>query len=152
MSRYILIAAATLLAVLGGGASFAQAAPRQGSEAANIVDFQSFWAGFRKAAMNDDMAAVEAMASFPLKTKGELDDDPVKAVGTPAFAPLFHTSLKEAANMRGSNGSTLAFLRANPVFPKIDLDGGGAQRIGGLVFRRQADGWKLSMIYRSDED
>ncbi|WP_424632015.1 hypothetical protein [Bradyrhizobium sp. SYSU BS000235] len=119
---------------------------------ANVVDFQSFWALFRQAVMNDDTAAIEAMVSFPLKAKGELDDDPIKAIGKPAFGPVLRASLKEAANMRGFSGSTLDFLRANPVFPKVDLDGGGAQRIGGLLFRRQTNGWKLSMIYRSDGD
>jgi hypothetical protein len=150
--RYVLIAAAALLATFDGNAVLAQAARPQGSEAANIMDFQSFWGNFRQAVMNDDTAAIEAMVNFPLKTKGELDDDPVRAIGKPAFGPLLRASLKEDANLRGFSGSTLDFLRANPVFPKSDMDGGGAQRIGSLVFQRQTTGWKLSMIYRSDGD
>ncbi|MGY5776323.1 hypothetical protein [Rhizobium sp. LEGMi135b] len=67
--------------------------------------------------MNGDVAAIEALTVFPLKTKGQLHDDPVKAIGKRAVAPLLSSRLKEDANMRGFSGSTLDFLRANPVFP-----------------------------------
>lgn len=150
--RHVLIVAATVLATFDGGAALAQAARPQESKAANIMDFQSFWGRFREAVMSDDTAAIEAMVNFPLKTKGELDDDPVKAIGKPAFGRLLQASLKEGTNMRDFNGSTLDFLRANPVFPKINMDGGEAQRVGGLVFQRTTKGWKLSMIYRSGGD
>lgn len=148
--RYALVAAATAFAMLSGHPGLAQAAA-QGSVATQAADFQSFWEPFRKAVMNDDMAAIEAMVNFPLETKGELDDEPVKAIGKPAFAALFRTSLKQDANVRNFSGSTLDFVRANSVFPQADLDGSGSQRIGSLVFQRQKNGWKLSMIYRSDE-
>jgi hypothetical protein len=150
--RYALVAAAAAFAMLGGHVGLARAARAQGAEAAQAVDFQSFWGPFRTAVMNDDTAAIEPMVNFPLKTKGELDDEPVKAIGKPAFAALLRTSLKQDANVRNFSGSTLDFVRANPVFPKADLDGGGSQRIGSLVFQQQKNGWKLSMIYRSDED
>lgn len=150
--RYFLIVAATVFATFDGSAPFTQAAQAQGADAAGSVDFRPFWQRFRQAVMSDDAKAIESMVNFPLKTKGELDDDPVKSVGKPAFGPLLRASLQEDANMRGFNGSTLDFLRANAVFPKADLDGSGAQRIGSLVFQRGKSGWKLSMIYRSDGD
>ncbi|WP_168879280.1 hypothetical protein [Rhizobium sp. P28RR-XV] len=146
-----LLAMAAVLSPFRVGAASAQVSLHQGSEAANLTEFQSFWAHFRQAVMNDDIAAIEALTVFPLKTKGQLDDDPVKAIGKRAFAPLLRSRLKEDANMRGFSGNTLDFLRANPVFPRIDVDGSGDQNVGSLVFRRQTNGWKLSMIYRADD-
>jgi len=149
MFRFALIVGATALATISdNNAAHAQAVPQQVSESVKITDFQSFWGLFRKAVMNNDTKTIDAMVVFPLKTKGDLDDDPVKAIGKPAFGPLFQASLNEDANMRDFSGSTLDFLRANPVFPETDMDGSGAQRIGSLLFQRQPDGWKLSMIYR----
>lgn len=154
MRRYrdVLIAVATVLAAVDDNAVLAQVTRSQLSAAANAVDFQRFWERFRQAVMNNDAAAIEAMVAFPFRIKGELDDDPVKTIDKPAFSRFFRASLRERAYMRHFNGSTLDFLRANPVFPKIELDGDGAQRIGNLLFQQRSDGWRLTMIYRSEDD
>jgi hypothetical protein len=142
----VLLGAAALLVVTGHGTAEAAAA-NPAAAVASGVDFQPFWAGFRKAVLAHDVAAIEAMTRFPLKAKGELDDDPAKPISKAGFPPMLAAILKSDANVRGFQGTTQDFVQSHPTFPVDKLDGGGHQRVGDLVFQQGPGGWALAMVY-----
>jgi hypothetical protein len=144
----VLMGTAALLVMAGYGKAEGATVPKPVSAAvAAGVEFQPFWAGFRKAVLAHDVAAIEAMTRFPLKAKGELDDDPAKPISKAGFPPVLAAILKGDANVRGFQGTTQDFVQSHPTFPVDKLDGGGHQRVGDLVFQRGAGGWALAMVY-----
>lgn len=150
--RAVLIGSIALVSASCGRSADAAPNASKSMTAPTATGFQPFWAAFRKAALANDMVAVAGMTSFPLKAKGELDDAPVKTITRAAFPLLFAAILKEDANVRGFQGTTLDFIRANPAFPAGKLDGGGHQQLGDLVFGQGSGGWNLAMVYQPDAE
>jgi len=59
-------------------------------------DYKTFWKEFRKAMLNSDSIKLQQMTTFPLKTHGNLDEDPKVNIQGKDFYKVFKGMLEES--------------------------------------------------------
>lgn len=64
-------------------------------------DIKAFWIDFRNAVLSDDPAEIKKYVKFPLKTRGDEDDDPIIEVDEDKFGEVFALYLAKAGELAG---------------------------------------------------
>lgn len=117
--------------------------------------FVAFWAEFRRAALAGDTARVVALTRFPFRTRGPMDDDPVRRHARPAFPRLFFGRLLAADPGLRPTPDTMRDLLARTERPRGDAVDPGRRdaRVGDFVFARAGRGapWRFTMAYTPDD-
>ena len=133
----------------------AAAEPADAQDAAARAALAVFWTRFRTAALAGDPAAVAALARFPFRTRGEMDDDPTRTHDRAAFAALLPRLLAQDPGLAAEPETVRDLIARTAVLPADALDADGRRaRLGPLVFERAAGegGWRLAMAYLADGD
>jgi hypothetical protein len=106
-------------------------------------DLKQFWLAFRRATLEKDWQKLEDLTSFPLTIRGELDRDPIRRVSRRDFPKIFDRFLKQGVF---SPNEQLEFIR-NTTTIDTAVDSGGICRIGDMIFKKAAAGWRLDTLY-----
>jgi hypothetical protein len=106
-------------------------------------DLNQFWLVFRRATLEKDWQKVKELTSFPLTVRGELDGDPIQRVGRAKFSKIFDRFLKEGVF---SPNEQLEFIRNTTTIDSA-VSSGDMCRIGDMIFKRTATGWRLNTLY-----
>lgn len=124
-----------------------------GDTTPDLRDAGIFWLAFRQALIDGDTAKLTSWARFPLKVRGELDDDPIRTIEKSQFTTLI------AALMNQRAGDEVHATMRDQVVATTTLDsrsfGGGDGKdffgVGPMNFRRVGGRWKLTEVYESAE-
>src|SRR5581483_2249157 len=106
-------------------------------------DLKQFWSTFRSAVLQKDWSTLEDLTNFPVLVRGELDRDPVHQVRRSEFRTVFERFLKEGVF---SPGEQLKLIRSTTTI-EAESNSGELCRVGDMVFRKTAKGWRLSRLY-----
>ncbi len=109
-------------------------------------ELKQFWGAFRNAALQQDWSKLEEFTNFPLIVRGELDQDPIFRIDRGKFPIIFERFLKEGVF---SPNEQLHVIR-NTTTIKVDANSRDRCRIGDMVFKRTAKGWRLYTLYMQD--
>ena len=115
-----------------------------------IYSFPEFWRKFRIAVLNSDSIQLITMTTFPFKTHGPLDDDPMVEYKKEKFATVFQAFLKQNSGLNLEGGTELEEIKKATKPKEKDVDGNYA-RVGDLVFNKNNEGWKLTLAYLNNE-
>ncbi len=110
----------------------------------HLYDFNIFLGAFKKAILDKDSVALKSMTRFPLKTRGDLDTDPIIEYVEKDFMNIFNDFLQRptGTNINDLNESQLELLTKTN-----DSEPGDYHRIGDMVFEKVDDKWNLVFIY-----
>jgi len=106
-------------------------------------ELQQFWSTFRNAVIERNWSTLEDLTNFPVLVRGELDRDPVHQVRRSEFRTVFERFLKEGVF---SPGEQLKLIRSTTTI-QAESNSGELCRVGDMVFRKTAKGWRLSRLY-----
>jgi hypothetical protein len=138
IARQIRNAVLVVCAIHAGG-STVTACPRSIAD----PDLNRVWIAFRNAALQQDWSKLEEITNFPLIVRGELDQDPIFRIDRSKFPTIFERFLKEGVF---SPNEQLQVIR-NTTTIKVDANSRDRCRIGDMVFKRTAKGWRLYTLY-----
>jgi hypothetical protein len=110
----------------------------------HLHDFNIFLGAFKKAVLESDSVALKSMTRFPLKTRGDLDTDPIIEYAEKDFIKIFNDFLQRptGTNINNLNESQLELLTKTNY-----LEPAESHRIGDMVFEKVDDKWNLVFIY-----
>ena len=151
MPRFIFARFATVALIACGQAASARADGGEQAAAAASAGFDSYWTAFRAAVLAHDMKTVAALSAAPVRSKGQLDDDPIRMVPPVRLPAELARALATPAGDQGIGPSTLDRIRTTPHLSARELDGGNHQRFGSLGFTRVRGRWTLTTIYRASD-
>lgn len=128
------------------------------------VAFQAFWTIFRQAALDENYSELKKHCMFPLPTRGEMDNDPIISYSETEFQTLFSAFLQSPTglNLDNFNETQKDYLKQNEQItfnenklPMLTVDSEkenqATAHISSMVFTKEPQGWKLSMLYLDEE-
>jgi hypothetical protein len=110
-------------------------------------EFQAFWTEFRQAVTANDKNKVVAMTRFPFKTRGLIDDDPVKTYSRESFLKIWDQLLQSDPGDSPDASTMQRFLERKTTISVRDSAGIGAFHIGRFVFEKIKEKWLFTMAY-----
>ncbi|MBI2096501.1 MAG: hypothetical protein HYT43_02625 [Candidatus Taylorbacteria bacterium] len=120
-------------------------APKIEREAEN---FQSFWRTFRAAVVAGDTNGVMARTAFPFKTRGPLDDDPVKTHPAEEFPAMLAMLLRQDAGVAAAETPMKDLIARTDTVAERNFDRGHKTvRLGAFVFQVVDGKWWFTMAY-----
>ena len=128
-----------------------ESAAARAAETAAVADtsVQHFWTEFRRAALAGDVARVAALTSFPLRTRGPMDDDPEVTHDRVAFAALFRRLMAQDPGLAAAPETMRALLDRTHALGPRELSPEQA-RVGAFEFARTPVGWRLVFAYTEE--
>jgi len=115
-----------------------------------LESFQTFWKSFRESIVDAKPDAVAALTQFPFKTRGTLDDAPVRSVDQAGFAGALEEVLGQDPGLSSKPETMRDLILRTETVDERAMSGSGMARIGSLVFSNTAAGWRLTMAYTDD--
>lgn len=115
--------------------------------------FRFFWVEFRKAVLDNDVAAVKSLTRFPFETKGPLEDDPKKKFVAKEFDLLWPRLLETDPHSWGPLRDSMKELierREEPSVEEIATEPSGQVQVGVFVFRKIKNRWWLTRAIVSE--
>jgi hypothetical protein len=106
--------------------------------------FRFFWVEFRKAVLDNDVAAIKSLTRFPFETKGPLEDDPKKKFVAREFDLLWPRLLETDPHSWGPLRDSMKELierREEPSVEEISTEPSGLVQVGVFVFRKIKNRW-----------
>lgn len=130
-------------------AACAQQSPRQDASQAG---FQTFWEEFRSVVLASDKAKIQSLASFPFRTRGPSDSDPIISHDPASFSVLLDTLLLQDPGLKPEPETMRALIdRTASVSASSMGDGGQSARIGSFVFQWSGGRWRFAMAYTEEQ-
>ena len=156
--RSITLAAIIAAALLGSSvaaSSDAQAASRHrhtrsGVTAADVREFQTFWTGFRQAALYGTAEQVMDHAKFQFRKKQHAGQYPGDEVGRREFKVLLKDTLECRASYNPKSENLARYLERKTKVTARDLTSANFTRLADFEFTRTDLGWKLTAIHEPD--
>ncbi len=115
--------------------------------------FRFYWVDFRRAVLDNDVAAVKSMTRFPFETKGPLEDDPKKKFVAKEFDLLWPRLLETDPHSWGPLRDSMKELiarREEPSVEEISTEPTGQVQVGVFVFRKIKNRWWLTRAIISE--
>ncbi|HYD54447.1 MAG TPA: hypothetical protein VEA99_17550 [Gemmatimonadaceae bacterium] len=110
---------------------------------------QVFWVAFRRAALDDDVERVAQLTQFPLRTRGQSDEDPEVVVERASFPSLFARLMRQDPGLAAAPETMRALLERTTALGPREL-GPAQARVGALEFARTGAGWRLVFAYTEE--
>jgi len=112
-------------------------------------DFQLFWNAFRQAILDNDSVRLVKMTNFPLKSHGNLDDDPQPLIAKGKFYQFLQKCLNEQTGMTPNNETNLDYIKRtiNLVDDRYYTHQTDWCRVSSFEFQKIENNWKLTLIY-----
>jgi hypothetical protein len=117
---------------------------------ANQTDFNSFWRELRPALLAANAESVARLTKFPFTVRGELDDDPVRAIERPAF-PGLRQLLAQDVGLSPEPESLSRYLKRVDTVPPRAIAGTVA-RVASMQFVLGSDGWRFVGAYPGESE
>lgn len=110
--------------------------------------FRKFWSDFRQATLAGDKGKVASLASFPFKTRGPLDSDPVKTYERAEFLTIFEKLLAQDPGLSREPETMRHFIERTAIVEERMLGNGGrAAKVGAFTFERLGGRWRFTQAY-----
>lgn len=116
---------------------------------ANQTDFNSYWRELRPALLAANAESVARLTKFPFTVRGELDDDPVRAIERPAFPDILRQLLAQDVGLSPEPEPLSRYLKRVGAVPPNAVAGTSA-RVASMQFALGADGWRFVGAYLGD--
>jgi len=111
-------------------------------------DFGAFWVDFRAAVVRRDRGSIAAMARFPFRTRGELDESPEKECDRAGFDRILDSLLSQDVGLSREPESMRDYIGRLERAPAGAAQGDAA-RVGQFEFRRIEGRWLWVKSYVS---
>jgi hypothetical protein len=118
---------------------------------ANQTDFNSYWRELRPALLAANAEAVARLTKFPFTVRGELDDDPVRAIERPAFPAILQQLLAQDVGLSPEPEPLSRYLKRVETVPPSAVTGTAA-RIASMQFALGSDGWRFVGAYLGESE
>ncbi len=118
---------------------------------ANQIDFNSYWRELRPALLTANAESVARLTKFPFTVRGELDDDPVRAIERPAFPAMLRQLLAQDVGLSPEPESLTQYLKRVDTVPPSAVSGTTA-RVAGMQFALGPDGWRFVGAYLGESE
>lgn len=131
--------------------------PTQEINTSTEQDFSKFWTAFRNAVLENNMAEIKKRTSFPLLTRGEMDNSAVIPVSEKEFDSVFSVFLETPTGLNANdfNETERQYIKANPTITfnenKLPMMSDSTASITSMEFKKYNNGWKMVSLYL-DED
>jgi hypothetical protein len=118
---------------------------------ANQTDFNSYWRELRPALLAANAESVARLTKFPFTVRGELDDDPVRAIERPAFPAILRQLLAQDVGLSPEPEPLSHYLKRVDTVPPSAVAGATA-RVAGMQFALGPDGWRFVGAYLGESE
>lgn len=118
---------------------------------ANQTDFNSYWRELRSALLAANAESVARLTKFPFTVRGELDDDPVRAIERPAFPAMLRQLLAQDVGLSPEPEPLSHYLKRVETVPPSAVAGATA-RVAGMQFALGPDGWRFVGAYLGESE
>lgn len=118
---------------------------------ANQTDFNSYWRELRPALLSANAESVARLTKFPFTVRGELDDDPVRAIERPAFPAILRQLLAQDVGLSPEPEPLSHYLKRIETVPPSAVTGKTA-RVASMQFALGSDGWRFVGAYLGESE
>jgi hypothetical protein len=118
---------------------------------ANQTDFNSYWRELRPALLAANAESVARLTKFPFTVRGELDDDPVRAIERPAFPAILRRLLAQDVGLSPEPEPLSRYLKRIETVPPSAVTGTAA-RVASMQFALGSDGWRFVGAYLGESE
>ncbi len=130
----------------------------QKTEQSDETDFAVFWTRFRQAALDNNLNELKKRTSFPLKTRGMMDDSPEVFYNEKEFETMFPLFLQSPTGLNADNfNETHAdYIAGHKIILfneyKIPMmQDNKKASVTSMEFENGETGWKLTFLYLEDD-
>lgn len=111
--------------------------------------FTAFWVLFRKAAIESDTNQLLRLVSFPIKTRGPLDNDPIIEYDAERIVHVLFAYLQQWDGIDLDGKTELDYIK-KITNPKQKISNNRI-RIGNMMFSLKNGFWKVDFLYLNNE-
>lgn len=116
------------------------------------AEFRLFWQQFRRAVLDGDKNGLLALTDFPLTVRGEMDFEPQRSLDSAQFIAKLEQLLRQKIDLDHSDDiaptTVLEILKQQT---DIVISDSGDVIWANLHFQRREAGWRLVMVYYSED-
>ena len=114
------------------------------------ADAQAFWAKFRTAILADNQDKVISITQFPFKTRGDLDDDPIRSHNKDDFLKIYNKIFNEDSHDATTTVKKIIEKKEKLIAKDFLLK--NYIRIENLVFEKKKGKWYFTFAYVMEDN